>query len=69
MKNITNKRYHIACKYRNGDIQNVPKYQIEYDLEALGVTTKPFFDKETLEDILKVVCDHIIRSVEEGDTI
>lgn len=67
MKNIATKRYRIACKYKDETIQNIPKYQIEYDLEALGVTVKPFFDKETLEDILKVVCTHIIKSIEEGD--
>lgn len=61
---ITNKRYRIADKYRNKDMDSVPKYQIEYDLESLGISMKPFYNKRIMQDVLKLVCTRII---EEGD--
>lgn len=62
--NIANKRYKIANKYENIDMSNIPKYQLEYDLEDLGITVKPFYDKDTLVDILSVVINHIIQDKE-----
>lgn len=61
--NVTNKRYQIALKYKDRDLDSVPKYQIEYDLEDLGISMKPFYDKKTMQSVLAVVCSNIL---EEG---
>ena len=55
--------YAVSAKYLEPTyIKNESKYHIQCDLEAMGVTVKPWLDDATVRDIAIVVARRILEN-------